>query len=245
MHAVTNERGIRIFLSDDIGPEELQGSVFITGFKGFGAAGYIATKYLVYKLDMQRIGMVTVGYMPEFSFRDEYGLAFPFEIFRDPDSNTVVLLNHDIPDAKERSAYAEIVTKWLRDIGVRKEILIGGLDKKFRIGEEELRVLPTSWYREVLSDPLMDKWLLIIGPLALFLMYAELYGIPALTVLPYVEAFRHDPRAAAIAVRKVGGMLGVEIDVSELYEEAKRFEEELEKLAKAVEKEGGKESIYM
>ena len=236
---------VRIFLDDSVDPSLLEGSVFVTGFKGFGAAGYIATKYLVYKLDMKRIGVIMLKYMPEFSFRDEYGLAFPFEIFYEPDLKLLVLLNHDIPDSRERALYAEAVTKWMKSMGVRKEILVGGLDKKFRVGDEELRVMPTRWYREILRDPMMDKWLLVIGPLALFLMYAELYEVPAIAILPYVEAFRHDPRAAAVAVRRIGDMLGTEIDVSELYEEARRFEEELERLAKAVEKEGEKGGIYM
>jgi len=239
-------RRVEIVLKDGFDMAALSGAKLVTGFKGFGATGYIATRYIASKLGMERVGVILTKYMPEFAFRDEYGLAFPFEIFYRPDPKLVVIVNHDLPDPRDRRVFAEVLVDWMKKVGISEAILIGGLDKKLKSGEEKMRWLANSHYAEKLGEPLMDKWLLIIGPLALLLMYSELKGLPALAVLPYAEAMRYDPYAAAVAVEKVGQLVGVEIDASELYEEARKFEEELEKLSKLEEtrKAVGKD-LYM
>jgi len=58
----------------------------------------------------------------------------------------------------------------------------------------------------------------------------ESEGIPALILLPFVEPSRPEPRAAAVAVRKINELLNLNIPVTELLEHAKIIEETESKL---------------
>jgi len=84
---------------------------------------------------------------------------------------------------------------------------------------------------------MMEKQLLMIGPLALFTIYSEIEDLPATILLPYADRDRIDPAAAAIAVEEVGRIFNMKIDVGELYEDAKKIEEELQKQLELIQKE--------
>ncbi len=220
-------RGVKIVLSDEWRDRisEFRGSIFITGFPGFGAAGYIATRYLAMKLSLPRIGAIITRYMPEYTLRDErFDIVFPYEIYGDLERKLIILVNHALPDSRIRTEFAETIAHWVKDLGIKLSILIGGLDSRLREGDEELRWLATSTCDVVLKEPKMSRGLYIIGPLALVLMMMELLKMKALVILPYAEPLRPDPKAAAIAVRKVCELLGFHIDTSELMSYAKLIE---------------------
>ncbi len=218
---------VEVILTENV---DLKGSVFVTGFAGFGGTGYIATKHLVEQLNMRRIGFVKTRYVPEITWLSNYGIAMPFEIFYHDASKLVVLLNHGEIHERERSVYADVVTSWIKSVGARLVILIGGLDKQYKKGDEKLRWLATSKCEIKLDDPMMDKGLYIVGPLALMILFSEMKGIPALVILPYAEAMRPDPLAAAVAVEKISEIIGVEVDTSKLREDARIIEEELKRM---------------
>ncbi len=237
-------RSVRIFYDESL---EGRAETFVTGFRGYGLVGYIATMYLAEKLGCRRSGAVVTRYMPEAVTVDGGRIVAPFEIVSCLDGRLVVLLNHDVPHERERSVYAEAVVLWLKDIGVREAIFIGGFDSRFRSGSEQLRWLATSTCSRKLPEPPMEKGLYVVGPLALLTLYAELYKLPALVILPYTEAMRPDPRAAAVAVRRVSEIIGVAVDVGELLEEAERIEEMVARMERQREaaQASAPERVYM
>ncbi len=223
------------------------GFYFVTGFKGYGLVGYIATLYLAEKLGCRWMGAVVTRYMPEAVTYSDGRIVAPFELLSCLDGKLVILLNHDVPHDRERTVFAEAVVKWVRDAGAGEAIFVGGFDSRFKSGDEELRWIATTSSKRRLSEPVMSKGLYVVGPLALLTLFAELYGLPALVILPYAEASRPDPRAAAVAVKRVASIVGFEIDVRELLEEAKKIEE----LVAAMERQreaartGEVERVYM
>ena len=238
---------IRIILKG-VTEEELKGVRFITGFRTLGEVGYIATRYLVLKTNMKRVGFVLTKYLRDVTFVDEYGLATPFELFYDKQNHILVLLSHLLPLQRELNEFSEKIIKWLKKIQVSEILLIGGLDKRYKTDNSNLRWLKTSASKHNLPYPFMEKQLLIIGPLALFIIYAEIEGLPGVVLLPYADRERIDPAAAAVAIEEINRIYGLKIDTSELYEDARRIEEELQNQLEMVQKELNKEGfnrVYM
>ncbi len=225
--------------------------LYVTGFKGFGAVGYITTLHLVEKLGCKRIGFIVTKYLPEETTLDAGGgIAGPFTLYgcKTGAISMIVQVNHDVPAAQERSRFAEGIVRFLKAIGVKEAVFFGGFDSRFRSGEEKLRWVKTSTYPRSLEAPLMDKGLYVIGPLALMLLFSEIHSFPAAALLPYAEASRPDPRAAAVAVETLATLYGFEVSVEDLLEEARKIEEmimALERQQEAASMPPSSERVYM
>ncbi len=220
-------KGITIFYDEAIEDKEKKPRILVTGFRGFGLVGYISVLHLVNSLNCSRVGYIVTRYMPEAISPGKDRIAAPFELFHCTTSkfDAIILVNHEIPDDRERTRYAEAVIRWAKSIGVDELYLVGGFDSRFKQGDEKLRWLCTSKCVRSLSEPKMSEGLYVIGPLALFILFSEIYELPAIVVLPYTDTSRPDHRAAAVAVEAFSRIYGVKVDVSELYEEAKKVEE--------------------
>jgi len=223
--------------------KELEGYRFITGFRTLGEVGYLAVRHLVLQMKMKKVGYIITKYLRDVAFIDDYGFATPFELFIDENNKLLLLLNHILPYHREWNYYTRGIVRWLKKIGVRDAIFIGGLDKSYRVTNSKLSWLKTSKCNINLNYPLMDKYLLIVGPLALLTIYAEIEDLPAVVLLPYAERDRADPAAAAVAVEVISDILSIKVDVSALYEDAKRIEEELQKQMEILQSEMAKGSL--
>ncbi|OWJ54711.1 hypothetical protein Pdsh_02970 [Pyrodictium delaneyi] len=214
---------IRIAYSSELENADL----FITGFKGYGAVGYIATLHLADTAECKEAGYIITKYMPEAVTPSSNGVVGPFTLYscNNNGKRIALLVNHDIPVVQERSRFAEAIVDFLATIGVKEAVLIGGFDSRFKQGDEKLRWVATSAYTRSLEEPRMDKGLYVVGPLALLLFHAEVRGYPALAVLPYTEAARPDPRAAAAAIEKINELYGLKFSIDELLEQARKIEE--------------------
>lgn len=228
---------IRILIREEL-KERIQKRknwVVITGFPGFGFAGYITCRYIAIKLKAIKVGNIVASGMPDFTFLDDYGLASPHEILVSFDNGIIIILNHINPKTIYRTAFSLKLTKWFKEIGVNEVILIGGLDIRFRTSNEKLVWLSTSNSTRFLKEPRMEKGLYIIGPLASLLNVFESEGVPAIVLLPFVEPTRPEPRGAAVAIEKINELLKLKIPVDELLTYAKAVEETESKL-KEIEK---------
>lgn len=223
--------------------------IFITGFPGFGATGYITTRFLVEALKMKRIGFVMTKYMPDTVIIDpEQRFNFPHEIYSGLDGKVIVLVNQTVPSPMEKDEFAESLVKWVHRNNFSEMLLVGGLDAEIRRSSDEyMRWIGNKYCKRTLEEPLMDKGLVIVGPLATLLMYSEIIGVPALAILPYAERNRPDPRAAAVAVSKIAKILNTEIDVSELIKHAEAIEVLERKIRSEIEstREGLAHRFYM
>ncbi len=223
--------------------EKLKDSVFITGYQGFGLVGYLASKHIVKELELKKIGFIKTKYLPEITSYDEkLSLIYPFEIYFGEINHKkiTVLLNHSLPHSSERTLYAEALAKWLREHRISKAILIGGLDSSLKENEDEkYRWIPLNGYRPDLDAAiLINKY--VVGPLALTMVFLDIYNISGIVVLPFSETYRPDPRASAIAVDVVSKIIGIEINTDKLLEEAsiiEAIEAEKQKIMKMLEGE--------
>ena len=61
-------------------------------------------------------------------------------------------------------------------------------------------------------------------------MYFELNNFPALAILPYAERNRPDPNAGSVALEVLNYLLNLDVDLSELEEEASNIETDIQKM---------------
>ncbi|BBD71978.1 carboxylate--amine ligase [Sulfodiicoccus acidiphilus] len=239
---------VRVILKD-AEESQLEGKYFITGFRTLGETGYLAARYLVTAKRMKRIGFVVTKYQRDVAFLDDYGLATPYEIFYDDQDQVIVLLNHLLPFEREWSPFALAVTKWLKRISPKEVFLIGGLDKRYKNDQTDVRWLSTSKSTVKLDFPNIEKQLLMVGPLALLTVYAEIMDVPATVILPFADRDRADPQAAAVAIEVLKKVIGISVDVNQLYEDARKIQEELRRQMELMQNELSKfrsgDRVYM
>ncbi|MCD6324226.1 MAG: proteasome assembly chaperone family protein [Desulfurococcales archaeon] len=207
----------------------------ITGFPGFGYVGTIATRYIADKLSAVKVGDVITKYMPDFAALEDYGVMTPYELFVVEDEDLMILINNSIPQPPERVAYALRFAEWFSKIG-GKAILAGGLNKKFKVSEEDFRwacIHGCGWFFE---GPQIEKGLYIVGPLAMFFTAFNLRKIPTLLLFPYTDPSKYDPGAAAVFVREVSKLLGLRISVDDLIQYSKIVAEAEATLEEALKK---------
>ncbi|MGC9181927.1 proteasome assembly chaperone family protein [Thermogladius sp.] len=234
---------MNIVLLEKITDEDLQDSIFITGFQGFGMVGYLTSRHLVLELKLKRVGFVKTKYYPETTiYTREIGVVYPFELYYGvvEGKKLLVLLNNGTPSVRDRTNYADLVARWVKEKKVSTAILVGGLDPSLRESEEEkYRWIPVGGYEGKLNAQLLENRH-IIGPLALLIMFMDAYKVPGVAIFAYTELYRPDPRASAAAVETIGEMLGFKIDTTRLLEEAKiieSIEAERERMLKTIEME--------
>ncbi|MEM3754913.1 MAG: PAC2 family protein [Candidatus Bathyarchaeia archaeon] len=217
---------------------------FITGFHGIGETGYIAVSYLVHALKSKRIGFIEVSRPPPFITTYENGIVTPFEVYR---KNNIVLAKFEFsPHRSEESEFVKELAKWVVKERFKDAILIGGLDESFRMGNGDMRIVPTKAYLpkvKYFDSPLLESGLFVYGPLAIMLSEFEMRNFPAMAILPYASPNRADPRAAAIAIKKISKVYMLNVDTSELEKDAEEIENEVDKRVKQAEKSF--RSMYM
>ncbi len=238
----------RVIVRDEF-KDKLRGSLVITGFRTLGEVGYLATRHLVTQMKMRKVGAIVTKYQRDLAFLDSYGLASPYDIFLDEDRKIVVILNHLLPLQREWSDFTETTVKWALRSGINEAILVGGLDRRYKSGEgEKLRWLRNSASTKELNFPTLEKQQLIVGPLALFITYSDIYRFPTTVLLPYADRERPDPAAAAVAIQIINETLGINVDINGLLEDAKRIEEEISKQIQLIQQEinkHGTDRVYM
>ncbi len=229
-------RSIRIKLGDI----SLRDKVLVAGFHGVGYVGWIAVRHIVKMYSNPRRGFIYTPYMQPYVSVSE-GIKTPYELY---DLGEVVVFVPQIPLASRDISLVPITLaeKFVEE-GGKYSILIGGLDSRFREGNEKIRIAATSafinTYKNVLEKieaRFIEENLYIVGPLAYMLTVFESENFPALTLLPYAEIGRPDPKAAAVAVEILRGLLGVKSKVEELLEEGERIEKEIEEIKSRIEK---------
>jgi uncharacterized protein len=211
--------------------EEIENCYFVTGFHGVGLTGYITINHLVKSLHARPIGYVETQHQPALISLAAERISFPFEIYRR--DNIIILFPRLQPKRSEVREFTREIVTWVTERKFKQAILIGGLDNRFKNGNDDMRCVPTRSSLEETKTwkiPLLEETLFVTGPLALMLTYFEMKSFPAVAFLPYSERGRPDPRAAALAIKQLNELLNLDVDVFELINDAKRIEEEVTKV---------------
>lgn len=220
-----------VLLRDDL---DFSGNVFIAGFHGIGLTGFIAIKHLISELKAEKIGFIETLNLPPIVSTDDGDIVTPFELYKH--SRYVFLLTQVLPHLKEQSRFSLKVADWVLANGFSEVILVGGLNKQFQRDEGDLyRFIMTTAFKNSRRNfdlPFLERGLYAYGLLALMLSRFEIRGFPALAVLPYADASRPDPLAAAKAIDFLNKLYELNVDVTKLVMDAQRIEREVKLLLK-------------
>lgn len=224
---------IKILIEESI---DFKDKIFITGFHGVGAAGYIAIRHLTTALPVKKIGYLESDKLPGFISIENDQLLLPYEFFEF--ENFIIFLARSQPGRDELNEFVIELVNWVIKNKFKEAILIGGLDNKFKDGEEELKSVPTKKFMPKNKWKLLDKGLFVTGPLALLLAYFEMRNFPACALLPYSERERPDPRASAVAIKEINEFYDkVKADTEELIKDAEKIEEEIKSIMQSQDKD--------
>ena len=226
-----------ILKENDQYANDLNGCILITGFYGIGKIGFIAVNHMIEKLKAELIGTIITDYVPPFISVKNKSLISPFQIYRA--GKLIFLIPYFEPYKYEQRAFTKAVTLWALQEGIKQMILIGGLDSRLRSDENILtKAVYTKEYKnsgETLDIPLLDDGIYVSGPLALLLLYCEVYNLPAIALLSYAERSRPDPVGASHAVAVVSDLVKTNCGVEELIKEAENIENEISAMMDASE----------
>ncbi|MCX8204537.1 MAG: PAC2 family protein [Candidatus Nezhaarchaeota archaeon] len=216
--------------------------IFFAGFQGIGFVGYIAIKHLVTKLKAEPVGVIETSALPPFVWMENGRLISPLQLYGFND--LLFLVTETLPPIRDQYGLFRTIADWVTDSKLEEAILIGGLDQRFRVDASKARCAATEAYirRGGLGLPLIERGLLITGPLALMLHRFEVRDFPALAILPYAIAERPDPLAAAASIDIVNKIYGLSVDYSELVKDAERIEQEVRELLEKRAVERGRET---
>ena len=241
----TKDSSFKVYLKE--GFKMKPNAVFICGFHGLGEVGFLSTAHLVKTLNAERVGFIKSDMLPLFVSMENERLVLPFEIYYYEKKNMAFFVPRFQPHQSEQWGFLEKLAEWIVQQQFSEVLLLGGLDASFKEGEEEMRCVPTTAYKENLEKwnvPLLEEGLFVAGPLALLLSELEIHGAAGSGLLTYATRGRPDPRAAATMLEKINEVFGVTANVDQLLEESKEIER-LEKMRKSIESDTDPSQMYL
>ncbi len=218
-------------------------NALLTGFHGIGYAGYWTVKYLVQKLEAERIAFVDSETVSPVSSTTHGRIVTPYEFFR---KNDLTIFKVEVPPYRGSEIdFFRNLSEWIVNSKFREVALIGGLDASLRTDESSsFRIVHTSSFkmREPLSTAkIFEDDQIIVGPVAIMLNYFEAHDFPAYAILAYSSTDRVDPRAAVSSIEILSKCYGFEVDVEPLLKGAEAVETEISRQERKI---GKSESIY-
>lgn len=230
-----------IILTEEV---DLEGKKFVTGFHGIGWTGYIANRYLITKINARRIGYLSFEGMRPVVRLWNRRISYPHDLYLS-EGEVFLVSEAPFPEAQTMEITGEIAS-WVKKCGFELSIVIGGLTSAVkRKDDPDLMGVATSAASQ-LMDEYGIQWMLddlnIVGPLAGLLFHAERLGLPLIALLPFSEN-RPDRRAAVVAIEKLGEILGMEVDTTDLIR-AEELERRIEQMITAQLKEEEKPSHH-
>ncbi|HLI45886.1 MAG TPA: PAC2 family protein [Geobacterales bacterium] len=192
-----------------------EGKIFITGFYGVGAVGYLVSKYLTMQKEAKYLGYISTKRLPMIIRMEDNRIGLPFELYQW--KNYIILLNESIPDAREIHAFSDMIVDWVIENKFKLAVLFGGLAE--RVGSQDpIRIAYTRTFPSVMKPfaPALEKRLSIVGPLALLLSGFEMKGFPSVCILPYAKVYEYDLNAAYMALKVLKEKFAAEIDLTQL-----------------------------
>jgi uncharacterized protein len=220
-------------------------STFICGFHGLGEVGFLSTAHLTRVLDAERVGFIKSDMLPLFVSMEDGRLVLPFEIYSY--KKIIFLVPRFQPHQSEQWQFVDQLCRWILSQNFAEVVLLGGLDASFKEDETEMRCVPTTAYATEAKKwdiPILEEGLFVAGPLALLLAELEMRNQAAIGLLTYATRGRPDPGSAAIMLKKINTIFGLEADVDQLLEESKEIER-LEKMRKSIESEDRSTDMFV
>ena len=210
--------------------------VFIEGLPGVGNVGKVAADFISYKLNAKRLATIMCSDLPPQVFVDENSVITPANnelwFAKDVNGHDLLFLLGDFQASTPQGQFE--MSKFIFDkiIGYDPKLILtlGG----YGLGEvvNEPRVLGavndsrlrTKLEKNGVTFIANEPQGGIVGAAAMFLAFADEYGIDGACLMGETSGFIVDHKAARNVVQVICKLLDIEMDTSEMQEDVKQVE---------------------
>lgn len=203
--------------------KKLKGTTLLTGFPGVGLVGTIVTKYLIDKLDVEKIGNIHSHKLVPIVAIHDNDIIEPLGIFYNKKYNLVILQALTGVNGLEWEI-AHIVSKLAKQIGAKEiinlESLLGeGKTHNYYFTKNAKR---KADFKKIKLAPLKEGIIMGVGGA---LMLENKF--PISTIISQAHFNLPDSESAAEVIKILDKLLGMDLDTKPLMVAAKKFEAQL------------------
>jgi uncharacterized protein len=211
----------------------MKGYTLIEGFPGAGLVGPMAASYMIEKLDMKYIGYIESDLFPPIAAVHNGMPMYTVRIYANTKNKLIVVISEFTIPQNVIYQLAEELLSFIRKSGIVKIISIGGMPAQKQSGNAYIISSDMEMIKKAAKEGIKPvKEGVIAGVSALLITGASDLHIPTMNILVEVNPIIMDPKYAEIAIESLRKLTGIEIDLSELEEEAKEVESRVRDIIK-------------
>ena len=226
----------------DFEDADLKGATVIAGFPSIGLVSTIASNYLIDALNLKQVGCINSSQFPALSVVHTGEPLSPVRIYAGSQSNgekIVVFVSEFKPKPNLINSISDAIMKWVKDKECKLLISPEGMVVEGKTAEEEnvaeaYAIGSTERARSMLMEKKIAQFKngIIAGVSGVLLNRGKQTNFDVISILAEAHPNYPDAKAAAAAINVMALIMGVEINVTPLYEESERIEKQLQKFHK-------------
>ncbi len=208
---------------------KLKRPTLVEGFPGLGLVGTISASYLVEKLKMEPLGYITGDQFPPLAAVHNYRPLFPARMYYSQKHDLIVFVSEFVIPIGAVNELADKMYDFAKRMKVDRIVSLGGITIK---GEQDevfaIASLPSlgSSLGKIKSVKLIKEGA-TTGVTGVLLARGAVEEYPVISLLAESQEGYMDPKAAAMVLEVLNGLLGIKIDTSALEEEAKAIDDKV------------------
>ena len=219
--------GYPLVLHSEADPSRLGGTA-VCGFSTVGSVGVIATSHLISSLQLSPMGTVLHPRFPAVALIHDSVPKHPVRVYQ---GDGIGVFTSEIQFTSEHDVYfANTVLEWFTKGGFDRLIVIDGVvsnELGIKEDSELWGVSSTSVGRDQLDNSSIQRIQqgVVTGIAGYLIAEGERRGLDVTALLAECNPMYPDARAAIIAVEGLSELVGIEVPVEGLLEDARNIEE--------------------
>lgn len=221
--------GYPLVLHSEADPSKLGGTA-VCGFSTVGSVGVIATSHLISSLQLSPMGTVLHPKFPAVALIHDSVPKHPVRVYQ---GDGIGVFTSEIQFTSEHDVYfANTVLEWFTKGGFDRLIVIDGVvsnELGIKEDSELWGVSSTSVGRDQLDNSSIQRIQqgVVTGIAGYLIAEGERRGLDVTALLAECNPMYPDARAAIIAVEGLSELVGLEVPVEGLLEDARNIEEKV------------------
>jgi uncharacterized protein len=221
---------------------DLKDATVIAGFPSIGLVSTIAANYLIDALNLKQIGCVSSPQFPALSVVHTGEPLSPVRIYAGNQTQAgkiVVFVSEFKPKPNLINSISEVIMDWASRKKCRLLISPEGMVVEGKLEDEEgnvdaYAIGSTETARSTLLGKNIPQFKngIIAGVSGVLLNIGKQNKFDVISILAEAHPNYPDAKAAAAAINVIALIMGIDINVTPLYEESDRIEKQLQKIHK-------------
>jgi len=221
---------------------DLSNATVIAGFPSIGLVSTIAANYLIDALNLKQIGCIKSSQFPALSVVHTGEPLSPVRIYAGNQGNgkkIVVFVSEFKPKPNLINGISDAIMKWAKDKKCKflispEGMVVEGKENKGNRVVDAYAIGSTENARSMLLSKNIAQFKngIIAGVSGVLLNLGKQADFEVISILAEAHPNYPDAKAAAAAINVMALIMGIEINVTPLYEESERIERQLQKFHK-------------